>query len=51
MSEMDEETRKRLIYVKRLYTHGHEHIPYGTEFDRMIAIHYIWACFRILSGR
>ena len=40
MTEIDEATRKRLTYVKRLYTHGHEHIPYGTEFDRMIAVHH-----------
>ena len=40
MTEIDKVTRKRLIYVKRLYMHGHEHIPYGTEFDRMIAIHH-----------
>lgn len=38
--EMDEETKRRLIYVKKLYLHGHEHAPYGTEFDRMIAIHH-----------
>ena len=40
MVETDEVTRKRLVYVKRLYTHGHEHMPYDTEFDRMIAIHH-----------
>lgn len=40
MTEIDTVTRKRLIYVKRLHMHGHEHIPYGTEFDRMIAIHH-----------
>jgi hypothetical protein len=40
MTEIDEVIRKRLIYVKSLYMHGHQHIPYGTEFDRMIAIHH-----------
>jgi hypothetical protein len=33
-------TKRRLIYVKKLYLHGQEHIPYQTEFDRLIAIHH-----------
>ena len=37
---IDDVTKRRLIYVKKLYLHGHEHIPYKTEFDRMIAIHH-----------
>jgi hypothetical protein len=32
--------KKRLVYVKKLYMHGHEHIPNQTEFDRMIALHH-----------
>lgn len=36
----DPATKKRLIYVKKLYIHAHEHIPMGTEFDRMIALHH-----------
>jgi hypothetical protein len=39
-SKTDDETKRRLVYVKKLYLHGHEHIPYQTEFDRMIAIHH-----------
>lgn len=39
-TDLDEATKRRLVYVKKLYMHGHEHIPYGTEFDRMIAIHH-----------
>ena len=39
-STIDDATKRRLIYVKKLYLHGHEHIPYQTEFDRMIAIHH-----------
>lgn len=39
-STIDDVTKRRLIYVKKLYLHGHEHIPYQTEFDRMIAIHH-----------
>lgn len=39
MMKLDERTIKRLIHIKRLYVHGHEHISYGTEFDRLIAIH------------
>ena len=39
-AEIDNVTKRRLIYVKKLFLHGHEHIPYQTEFDRMIAIHH-----------
>jgi hypothetical protein len=39
--EADNATKRRLIYVKKLYLHSHEHIPYQTEFDRMIAIHHL----------
>ena len=39
--EIDDATKRRLIYIKKLYLHGHEHIPYQTEFDRMIAIHHL----------
>ena len=40
MTKINETTTKRLLYVKKLYEHGHEHIPYGSELDRMIAIHH-----------
>lgn len=40
LNGMDEATKRRLIYVKKLYLHGHEHLLYGTEFDRMIALHH-----------
>ena len=40
-NEIDNATKKRLMYVKKLYLHGHEHIPYETDFDRMIAIHHL----------
>ena len=40
-ADIDDATKRRLIYVKKLYLHGHEHIPYQTEFDRMIAIHHL----------
>jgi len=39
-AEIDNATKRRLIYVKKLFLHGHERIPYQTEFDRMIAIHH-----------
>lgn len=39
--EIDDATKKRLIYVKKLYLHGREHIAYQTEFDRMIALHHL----------
>jgi len=32
--------KRRLVYVKKLYMHAHEHIPNQTEFDRMIALHH-----------
>lgn len=38
--KMDEATRRRLVYVKKLYMHGHDHVANGTEVDRMIAIHH-----------
>lgn len=37
---LDNATKRRLVYVKRLFFHGHEHIGYDTEFDKMIAIHH-----------
>lgn len=40
-TKIDDATKRRLIYVKKLYLHGHEHISYQTEFDRMIAIHHL----------
>jgi len=40
LTDIDNITKTRLIYVKKLYLHGHEHAQYGTEFDRMIAIHH-----------
>lgn len=39
--KVDDATKRRLLYVKRLYLHGHEHISLDTEFDRMIAIHHL----------
>jgi len=38
---IDDATKRRLIYVKKLYFHGHEHISHKTEFDRLIAIHHL----------
>jgi len=40
MMEIDNVTRRRLVYVKRLHMHAQEHILHGTEFDRMIAVHH-----------
>ena len=37
---IDSVTKKRLVYVKKLYLHGREHVPKQTEFDRMIALHH-----------
>lgn len=37
---IDNVTKRRLIYVKKLYLHGHEHMLNETEFDRMVAIHH-----------
>jgi len=37
---VDDATKRRLVYVKKLYLHGQEHISYQTEFDRLIAIHH-----------
>jgi len=36
---IDDVTLGKLLYTKRLFTHGYEHMMYDTEFDRMIAIH------------
>ncbi|MCW4015464.1 MAG: hypothetical protein NWF06_03760 [Candidatus Bathyarchaeota archaeon] len=38
-TNIDYPTKRRLVYVKKLYFHAHEHISHQTEFDRMIAIH------------
>lgn len=37
---VDDASKRRLVYVKKLYLHGHEHILYQTEFDRLIAMHH-----------
>lgn len=35
---VNKDTKRRLIYAKRVFLHGREHASYNTDFDRMIAI-------------